>query len=141
MKTSARNVFKGKVKAIRSGVVNAEVDIDLGGDTLVAVVTTASVESLGLAPGKEVMAFVKAPWVTLLTEASDFRLSARNRLAGSVKMLEMGAVNAEVVLSLPGGAEVAAIVTKEAVADLGIAPGTPATALIKASHVILGVPA
>lgn len=141
MKTSARNVFKGKVKAIRSGAVNAEVDIDLGGDTLVAVVTMPSVESLGLAPGKEVMAFVKAPWVTLLTEASDIRLSARNKLAGSVKMLEMGAVNAEVVLSLPGGAEVAAIVTKEAVADLGIAPGTAATALIKASHVILGVPA
>ncbi|MNM54970.1 Molybdenum-pterin-binding protein MopA [compost metagenome] len=49
-----------------------------------------------------------------------------------------GAVNAEVVLKLAGGTEVFAIVTREAVQELGLAPGVSATALIKASHIILG---
>jgi molybdate transport system regulatory protein len=52
-----------------------------------------------------------------------------------------GAVNAEVVIQLDGGSEVYSIVTREAVAELGLAPGVSATAVIKASHIILGVPA
>ncbi|MOA70401.1 Molybdenum-pterin-binding protein MopB [compost metagenome] len=50
-------------------------------------------------------------------------------------------MNAEVVLSLPGGTEIFSIVTKEAVAELGLKPGAAATAVIKSSHVILAVPA
>jgi len=59
----------------------------------------------------------------LMTDSSGVRLSARNCLAGTVKSVEPGAVNAEVVLTLAGGTEVAAIVTKEAVGDLGLKPG------------------
>ncbi|MGC1329995.1 TOBE domain-containing protein, partial [Pseudomonas sp.] len=44
-----------------------------------------------------------------------------------------------VVLRLAGGTEVFAIVTREAVQELGLAPGVTATAVIKASHIILGV--
>lgn len=33
------------------------------------------------------------------------------------------------------------VVTRQAVAELGLAPGVSATAVIKASHIILGVPA
>ena len=40
-----------------------------------------------------------------------------------------------------GGALVHAVITNEAVLELGLKPGVPASALIKASHVILGVPA
>ncbi len=36
------------------------------------------------------------------------------------------------------GTEVYAIVTREAVQELGLKPGVKATALIKASHIILG---
>ena len=40
MKVSARNVFKGTVKQIQEGAVNAEVVLTLpGGEELVAVVT------------------------------------------------------------------------------------------------------
>ncbi|MOA20116.1 Molybdenum-pterin-binding protein MopA [compost metagenome] len=98
-------------------------------------------KSLGLAQGKEVIALVKAPWVMLMTEGSDIRLSARNCLPGTVKSVADGAVNAEVVLTLDGGTEVVAVVTRDAVSELGLAPGVSATAVIKASHVILGVPA
>lgn len=142
MKVSARNVFKGTVKAIQEGAVNAEVALTLpGGEDLIAVVTLQSVKSLGLAVGKEAVALIKAPWVMLMTDDSGFRLSARNALKGTVTRVSDGAVNAEVVVTLAGGTEVYAIVTREAVTELGLATGVGATAIIKASHVILGVPA
>lgn len=100
-----------------------------------------SVKSLGLAVGKEAVALVKAPWVMLMTESSDIRLSARNCLEGKVTSVTDGVVNAEVVIKLDGGSEVYSIVTRETVAELGLAPGVSATAVIKASHIILGVPA
>ncbi|MBV6823841.1 molybdopterin-binding protein [Pseudomonas sp. PD9R] len=142
MKVSARNVFKGTISQVQSGAVNAEISLKLpGGNELVAVVTMESVKSLGLAVGKEAVALVKAPWVMLMTDSSDIRLSARNCLEGKVTSVTDGAVNAEVVIQLDGGAEVYSIVTRDAVAELGLAPGVSATAVIKASHIILGVPA
>ncbi|MGE8067624.1 TOBE domain-containing protein [Pseudomonas sp. NPDC089569] len=142
MKVSARNVFKGTISQVQSGAVNAEISLKLpGGNELVAVVTMESVKSLGLAVGKEAVALVKAPWVMLMTESSDIRLSARNCLEGKVTSVTDGAVNAEVVIQLDGGTEVYSIVTRDAVAELGLAPGVSATAVIKASHIILGVPA
>ncbi|EGJ11836.1 TOBE domain-containing protein [Rubrivivax benzoatilyticus] len=141
MKISARNVLRGTVSAVKAGAVNAEVHVDLGaGDQLTAIVTLASCTDLELAPGQPVVALVKAPWVIVMTGDSELKLSARNQLAGTVSAVETGAVNAEVVITLPGGAQIAAIVTKEAVKELGLAPGVAATAVIKASHVVLGVP-
>ncbi len=52
MKVSARNMFKGKITQLSNGAVNAEVELTTaGGDKLVAIVTEASVQSLGLAVG------------------------------------------------------------------------------------------
>lgn len=142
MKVSARNVFKGTVSQVQDGAVNAEVVLTLtGGEQLVAVVTMASLKSLDIAVGKEAVALIKAPWVMLMTESSDIRLSARNCLSGTVTRVSDGAVNSEVVIRLPGGTEIFSIVTREAVAELGLAPGVSATAVIKASHIILGVSA
>lgn len=142
MKVSARNVFHGTVKQIQEGSVNAEVALTLeGGEELVAVVTLQSAKSLGLAVGGQAVALIKAPWVMLMTDASGFRLSARNCLQGKVTRVSDGAVNAEVVITLTGGTQVYSIVTREAVTELGLAPGVSATAVIKASHIILGVPA
>ena len=61
MKISARNILKGKVKAITTGAVNDEVVIQLpGGSEIVSIITKSSAESLGLSPGKEVYAIIKA---------------------------------------------------------------------------------
>ena len=142
MNVSARNVFKGKITALVDGAVNAEVELTLpGGDKIVAIVTEGSVKSLGLALGGEAMAYVKAPWVMLLAGPQQARFSARNQLSGVVSEVHKGAVNTEVGIALPGGAMVYAVVTNEAVLELGLKVGSEATALIKASHVILGVPA
>ena len=142
MNVSARNVFKGKITALVDGAVNAEVELTLpGGDKIVAIVTESSVQSLGLAVGKEAVAYVKAPWVMLLAGPANVKFSARNQLAGKVGKLRKGAVNTEVAITLPGGTTVYSVVTNEAVLELGLKEGSEASALIKASHVILGVPA
>lgn len=142
MKVSARNVFKGKITTLVDGAVNAEIELTLpGGDKIVAIVTEGSVKALGLAVGKEAVAYVKAPWVMLLSGPADVKFSARNQLAGTVSEIRKGAVNTEVAITLPGGTMVHAVVTNEAVLELGLKAGAPASALIKASNVILGVPA
>ena len=139
MKTSARNQFIGKVVAVRRGAVNDEIELAIaGGERIVATVTRESTESLGLAPGREAFALVKASSVILMVDGDTARLSTRNRLAGEVARVEPGAVNAEVLVDLPGGGSVAAIVTIESARKLDLKPGRPVTALFKASSVIVG---
>jgi len=69
MKISARNVLKGKVKQVNTGAINTEVTVTLaGGNEVVSVITKASAERLGLAPGKEVYAVIKATSVMIATD-------------------------------------------------------------------------
>lgn len=139
MKTSARNQFVGKVAAVRRGAVNDEVTLEIaGGQRIVAIVTHESTENLGLQAGAEAFALVKASSVILMTDSGKAKFSTRNRLAGSVTRIEPGAVNTEVVVDLPGGGSVAAIVTVASARDLGLKVGAPVTALFKASSVIVG---
>jgi molybdopterin-binding protein len=67
------------------------------------------------------------------------RISARNVLKGKIKQVKHGAVNSEIVLELPGGAQVVAMITKESAEKLGLAVGKDAYAIIKASSVMMGV--
>jgi molybdate transport system regulatory protein len=63
---SARNRLSGIVEVVRRGAVNAEVTLVLpGGAVIAAIVTDASVDALGLAPGEEVTAVFKASSVLL----------------------------------------------------------------------------
>ena len=141
MKTSARNQLSGKVSVVASGAVNDEIELTLtAGQKIVAVVTRQSATSLGLVPGAEAFALVKASSVLVATDLGGARLSARNQLRGTVTRLQPGAVNAEVLIDVGGGQMVAAIVTQESARSLGLAPGTSVLALFKASSVILGVP-
>jgi molybdate transport system regulatory protein len=140
MKTTARNQFLGTVSALRPGAVNDEVELTLpGGARLVAIVTRDSSTALGLAMGLPAIALVPAHHVLLATGLEGAQVSARNRLPGRVLGVTAGAVNSEVTLALDGGGELHAIVTAASVAALGLAPGVCATALVKASDVILAV--
>ncbi|HME52350.1 MAG TPA: TOBE domain-containing protein [Candidatus Lokiarchaeia archaeon] len=69
MKLSARNILKGTVKSITQGAVNSEVVIELqGGEEIVAVITKASVENLGLEEGKIAYAVIKASSVIVAVD-------------------------------------------------------------------------
>lgn len=142
MKTSARNQFLGKVTQVRQGAVNDEVELEVaGGQKIVAIVTHESADGLGLQPGAEAFALIKSSSIIVVTDDDGARFSARNRLTGTVSRVQPGAVNTEVVVELPGGGTVAAIVTNESSDALGLAPGARVSAIFKASSVILGIPA
>ncbi|AOJ73071.1 MULTISPECIES: TOBE domain-containing protein [Burkholderia] len=141
MKTSARNQLFGKVLAVKHGAVNDEVVLALPGEhTIAAVVTHESTQELGLEPGVDACALVKASWIVLAVEdGAPLKLSARNQLRGVVEAVTRGAVNSEVALALDGGMTLAAIVTNDSVDALGLAKGVNAVAAFKASSVILAV--
>jgi len=142
MKTSARNQFVGTVSALRAGAVNDEVEIALpGGQRLVAVVTQASAQALGLRTQMTVIALVESSSIVVATDLEGARVSARNQLAGTVGVVTPGAVNTEVVIDLDGGDQIAVIVTAGSAQALGLKPGVRATALFKATSVILAVAA
>jgi molybdopterin-binding protein len=69
MKLSARNLLKGKVKKVKHGAVNSEIILELpGGNEIVSIITIQSAERLGLSPGKEVYAMIKASNVMIAVD-------------------------------------------------------------------------
>ena len=140
MRTSARNQFQGKVAMISAGPINSEVTLALNErDHITAIITRESVEHLGLSLGSEAYALIKASFIILAPADERCITSARNRLCGTLRELRHGAVNSEAVIELEGGKTLTAIITEESAKALQLEPGSPVCALIKASHIILGV--
>ncbi|MBK1618959.1 TOBE domain-containing protein [Lamprobacter modestohalophilus] len=65
------------------------------------------------------------------------KISARNQFRGKVAEVTLGAVNAEVLVTLTGGEQIVAIVTNESVKSLNLKAGSDVIALIKASSVLV----
>jgi molybdopterin-binding protein len=67
------------------------------------------------------------------------RISGRNQLQGSIVEVVVDGLLAKVVLSV-GEQRITAIITADAVRELGLKAGEPAVALIKATEVMIGRP-
>ena len=63
--------------------------------------------------------------------------SARNQLAGRVRVIDAGAVNDRIVIELSGGQPLVATITRESTRTMGLKPGTPVTALVKAPWLMI----
>jgi molybdate transport system regulatory protein len=136
VRTSARNQFVGTVARLSAGKLGVEVTLELDAQTqIVAGVTRGSADALGLRLGAAVMAIVKAP--SVLLAIGDVQTSARNHLTGTVGRIVKGPISAEVTLVLPAGRSVTAGITRASLDRLGLARGVKASALFKASSVIL----
>jgi len=140
MKISARNIFQGTVTNILRGIISAQVTLSLqGGETIVAVITNASIDLLELKEGKSAYAIVKSSEVMIGRGIAADTLSARNILAGEVKNLHAGGVNSEVEITLHGGTAMIATITNQSVERLGLKNGDKVSAIVKASNVLIGV--
>ncbi|MBV8173197.1 MAG: molybdopterin-binding protein [Verrucomicrobia bacterium] len=67
------------------------------------------------------------------------KISARNILRGKVVKVVEGAVNCEVTLEIAPGVEIVSIITKASAESLGLAQGKTASAVIKASEVMIAI--
>jgi molybdopterin-binding protein len=64
-------------------------------------------------------------------------MSARNRFTGTVRSVEIDGLLAQVEILVTEPTRVVAIVTRDAVEELGLKPGSPATAIIKSTSVMV----
>lgn len=67
------------------------------------------------------------------------KISARNIIKGTVKEITPGAINADIILDIGNGVEIAAQISKSSVEHLGLAIGKPAYAVIKIDNVMIGI--
>lgn len=63
LRLSARNQLAGTVSRIETGAVNSEVDVKVGNNTFVAIITKHSAENMKLTVGQAVNVIVKASHV------------------------------------------------------------------------------
>jgi molybdopterin-binding protein len=73
----------------------------------------------------------------LRAESKPTGLSARNRFVGTVSSVELDGLMAQVEIVVTEPVRVVALVTRDAVEELGLEPGMPATALVKSTSVMV----
>src|SRR5438067_806599 len=80
---------------------------------------------------------VPAKEVDRLRGRESHGLSARNRLPGVVQSVRVEGLLAQVRITVTEPVEITAIVTADAVAELGLAPGAPASAVVKSTSIMV----
>ncbi len=136
LQTSARNQWFGTVTARDNGQVQQHIEILLADGTtrLKAAVTTQSGERLGLDEGKEVLVLLKAPWVAVTCDAERAK-AADNQLQGTIRHIERGEAQCEVLMTLPDGQMLCATVALSEAQELE--EGAVVTAYFNADRVII----
>ncbi|MET7983815.1 TOBE domain-containing protein [Streptomyces sp. NPDC005281] len=136
MSLNIRNQLPGTVTSVTPGEVMATVKVRLdAGQEITAAVTLEAVQELGLTSGSAVRALVKSTEVSLATGQVD-GLSIRNQLPGTVTDVTSGGAMARVKVRV-AGTELTSAITRDAVSELGLAPGSEVVALIKSTEVAL----
>ncbi|MCJ2163970.1 MULTISPECIES: TOBE domain-containing protein [unclassified Pseudodesulfovibrio] len=64
-------------------------------------------------------------------------VSARNLIPGKIKKINVGMVNAEVVVEAAPGVEIVSVITKDSVERLGLKEGSDVKAMVKATSVMI----
>ena len=71
-------------------------------------------------------------------EVKRLKLSARNQLKGKIVSVEKGVITAKVKVEIKVPVTVTAVITKEAVEDLGLKVGDEVSAIVKSTEIIIG---
>ncbi|CBJ80176.1 transcriptional repressor for molybdate uptake [Xenorhabdus bovienii str. Jollieti] len=138
LQSSARNQFFGTIVERDHENIQQHVRILLadGKTSISAALTEQSANRLKLVKGKEVLALIKAPWITLSKEpvtATPFD----NALSGQVSLIETGTEHSEVILTLDGGESLCVTLANQEMERSGLQPNDFVTALFNADKVII----
>lgn len=140
LRTSARNQFIGRIVAVTARTVDAEVQIEIqGGQRIIAGITNESVECLGLRPGRNVWALIKAVAVDIVRDPPAEPAPGTNVLRGTVSQINHGDGPTEVVVALSASVTVRGVIAADALRRLGIVEQGPACAIFATASVIVGV--
>lgn len=137
-KTSARNIFFGKIRTIQTGDIQSKiVMITIAGTTVTAVITNDSLARLNLRIGSLITAEVKAPWVILQKENDEPDCTAENRFYGTISRIAKGEIMTECVVRLADGTEMCSVVTRESGMRLGLREGESIWVVFNCFSVVL----
>jgi molybdopterin-binding protein len=67
------------------------------------------------------------------------KISARNQIPGTVRMIKKGPVSTEVIITIAGGGEIASSITTQSAEKLNLREGGKVYAIVKASDVMVGI--
>ncbi|MCX7898809.1 MAG: TOBE domain-containing protein [Methylocystis sp.] len=134
---STRNVFQAEVLRVEKGPVDVEVTLrGPSGHAVSAVVTNEAAEELALAPGRRVLALVKAPFIELSRpEFEDKR--QLNRFDGKIVRCVDAARKSEIVIDVGGAKAMTAVVPRETAERLKLKVGARIVARFDPENVIL----
>lgn len=137
LQTSARNQLFSHVTQLKPVDLSHTVELQLkDGSRLYADITERSCARLNLAVNKEVLALIKAPWVTL-SAPSDSPPPGKNQLLGAISEIVLGDELDEYLVQLDLGETLCALLTKEQSQQRTFAIGDRVQANFAPSHVIL----
>jgi molybdate transport system regulatory protein len=137
-KTSARNIFFGKIRAIQPGDIQSKIDmITISGASVITVITNDSLVRLGLKIGSLINAEVKAPWVILKKGNDKPGCTAENQFPGAISKITEGNISTECTVLLEDGTEVCSVITRESCERLGLQIGEPIWVLFNCFSVVL----
>jgi molybdopterin-binding protein len=67
------------------------------------------------------------------------KISARNQIPGTVRMIRKGPVSTEVVIAIAGGNEIVSSITTTSAETMNLRVGSKVYAIVKASEVMVGI--
>lgn len=136
MKTSARNVFAGRITRLEQHGFMVAVHLATASNlTICALITDESAKRLELQTGKIALATIKAPMV-LVEKSSAQGVLAGNQYAGVVKRVRRTDFIQEITVALPSGEELCALLHGE---EELFTEGEQAVVSFKAFAVVIGL--
>ena len=139
IKTSATNQLFGTITAIETGAVNAQVTLKLkGGEQIFATISLAGITELNLCIAADVLILINDPEFIMVTNQEQYQYSSRNCLAGKVMRIQIDGIDAEVVIQLPSGDSLVAMITQASAESMDLKFDSNVCAVFKSNSVILG---
>src|SRR5262245_45645459 len=109
LRTSARNTLRGVITRIRADAVSAEVFLEVAANATVrSLITRRSVDELGLCPGREALALIKAPLISIAPARDAKSPSSANRIKGALVRKQPGAHDTELIVDIGAGTKLVA---------------------------------
>lgn len=140
VKTSTRNQLFGSVTAIQRAAEDTQIAVTLkGGERVVSIISGVSFDELAVEIGDEAILMINSADVMLSVGAGLESISAVNVLLGKVLRIRHDLVDSEVIVLLPSGEILAAMVTQQSLKDLALVTGMPIWALFKTNASIMGI--
>jgi len=136
VKISACNRLSATVAEMKAGRVTTNVRLSAGPYRLTAVIATSSADDMALAPGDAIAVLFREVDVLVMKGEGAERVSASNRIAGTVLGITKGNVTAEIPLDI-GTGRITAVIARTAAEEMGLAIGDRVTALFREIDVIL----